>query len=231
VFNTTLRSEATNCTVRLSAIRGRPIGSEWLLPERQWNASAETPFYNYGGSIGGPVIVPKLYSGGTRRFSGDEEGYRQSSPFSDSYAVPTDLERKGDFSKKHRPRRNPLQVFDPVTHQTVSGNVIPQTSLNPIGLAHRCRVSASKLSGGEFRNEQLQRNRRSQGRADESIYKLDHQFFSWWRTNVSYLHYASKEPGGNPLHTIAARVASTICVPQSRRSQLEQYVSCRVLRW
>jgi len=76
----------------------------------QWNASAETPFYNYGGSIGGPVIVPKLYSGRNKTFFWvTEEGYRQSSPFSDSYAVPTDLNEKATFQKASAPTATPFR--------------------------------------------------------------------------------------------------------------------------
>jgi len=36
--------------------------------------------------------------GGTDVFLGTEEGYRQSSPFGDLYAVPTALERKETFT-------------------------------------------------------------------------------------------------------------------------------------
>ncbi len=205
VFNTTLRSGSNELH---GSLVGYTRQTDWLANGFFQNASgtprAETPFYNYGGSIGGPVIVPKLYNGRNKTFFWvTEEGYRQSSPFSDSYAVPTDLERKGDFSKSIGPDGNPLQVFDPVTHQQYQGNVIPQTSLNPIGLAIAAVYPHPNLAAASFGTNNYNGTDVLKDRADESIYKLDHQFFSWWRTNVSYLHYASKEPGGNPLHTIA----------------------------
>ena len=205
VFNTTLRSGSNELH---GSLVGYTRQTDWLANGFFQNASgtprAETPFYNYGGSIGGPVIVPKLYNGRNKTFFWvTEEGYRQSSPFSDSYAVPTDLERKGDFSKSIGPDGNPLQVFDPVTHQQYQGNVIPQTSLNPIGLAIAAVYPHPNLAAASFGTNNYNGTDVLKDRADESIYKLDHQFFSWWRANVSYLHYASKEPGGNPLHTIA----------------------------
>jgi hypothetical protein len=205
VFNTTLRSGSNELH---GSLVGYTRQTDWLANGFFQNASgtprAETPFYNYGGSIGGPVIVPKLYNGRNKTFFWvTEEGYRQSSPFSDSYAVPTDLERKGDFSKSIGPDGNPLQVFDPVTHQHYQGNVIPQTSLNPIGLAIAAVYPHPNLAAASFGTNNYNGTDVLKDRADESIYKLDHQFFSWWRANVSYLHYASKEPGGNPLHTIA----------------------------
>jgi len=70
VFNTTLKSGSNELHVRLSAIRGRPIGSRMGSSRTPVDAPVGTPFYNYGGSIGGPVIVPKLYNGRNRRFSG-----------------------------------------------------------------------------------------------------------------------------------------------------------------
>src|SRR5258708_22220651 len=205
VFNTTLKSGSNELH---GSLVGYTRQTDWLANGFFQNASgtprAETPFYNYGGSVGGPVIVPKLYDGRNKTFFWvTEEGYRQSSPFGDSFAVPTALERKGDFSKSIGPDGNPLQVFDPVTHKQYPGNVIPQTSLNPICLAIAAVYPHPNTATASFGTNNYNGTDVLKDRADESIYKLDHQFFSWWSANVSYLHYASREPGGNPMHTIA----------------------------
>ena len=205
VFNTTLKSGSNELH---GSLVGYTRQTDWLANGFFQNAGgtprAETPFYNYGGSIGGPVILPKLYNGRNKMFFWvTEEGYRQSSPFGDIYAVPTDLERKGDFSKSIGPDGKPLQVFDPVTHQQYPGNIIPQTSLNPIGLAIAAVYPHPNTATASFGANNYNGTDVLKDRADESIYKLDHQFFQWWSANVSYLHYASREPGGNPLHTIA----------------------------
>src|SRR5258706_9498340 len=105
VFNTTLKSGSNELH---GSLVGYTRQTDWLANGFFQNASgtprAETPFYNYGGSIGGPVIVPKLYNGRKKTFFwGTEEGYRQSFPFRDNYSGPPDLERKSDFSKKIRP--------------------------------------------------------------------------------------------------------------------------------
>ncbi len=39
-------------------------------------------------------------------------------------------------------------------------------------------------------------------RADEYTSKLDHTLFEWWKISASYLHYKSREPGGNTLGTL-----------------------------
>ena len=58
------------------------------------------PFYNYGAAIGGPVVIPKLYNGKNKTFfwfAG--EGYRQTEANGTTLAVPTALERTGNFSQ------------------------------------------------------------------------------------------------------------------------------------
>ena len=78
-----------------------------LLWKLGGNPGLEPAFsYNYGGSIGGPVIVPKLYNGHNRTFFwASAEAYRQQEAASTVLAVPTALERLGDFSRKASPTR------------------------------------------------------------------------------------------------------------------------------
>ena len=45
-------------------------------------------------------------------------------------------------------------------------------------------------------------------RADEFIGKLDHQFGSRWAADFYYMHYGSKEPGGNALQNFAGSSSS-----------------------
>jgi len=54
----------------------------------------------YGGSFGGPVVIPHLYNGHNKTFIfGAYEGWRHPSQTSKSYIVPSTLMKKGDFSK------------------------------------------------------------------------------------------------------------------------------------
>src|SRR5260370_23926288 len=101
VFNTTLKSGSNELH---GSLVGYTRQTDWLANGVFQNASgtprAETPFYNYGGSIGGPALFPKLYNGRNKNFFWvTEEGYRQSSPVCDIYAVPTELEPKRDSLK------------------------------------------------------------------------------------------------------------------------------------
>ena len=59
-------------------------------------------FHQFGGTVGGPVMIPKLYNGRDKAFFFLAlEGLRDSTPFSGSpyLTVPTLAERNGDFSQ------------------------------------------------------------------------------------------------------------------------------------
>ena len=89
---------------------------------------------DYGGSVGGPVWIPKLYKGHDKTFFFFSwEQYRQKQGSTATSTVPTDKERAGDFSFLLNPSNvlgtNPCdntpiiqgQIFDPTTTKTVGG--------------------------------------------------------------------------------------------------------------
>jgi Carboxypeptidase regulatory-like domain len=95
---------------------------------------------DYGGSVGGPVWIPKLYDGRNKSFFFFSwEQYRQKQGSTNLSTVPTDAERQGDFSaflgpgltdSQNNPITNPCdnnnqilqgQIFDPSTTQTING--------------------------------------------------------------------------------------------------------------
>src|SRR6266481_523407 len=89
---------------------------------------------DFGGSVGGPVWIPKLYKGRDKTFFFFSwEQYRQKQGSTATSTVPTDLERAGDFSFLLNPTNvlgtNPCdgtpsiqgQIFDPTTTKTVGG--------------------------------------------------------------------------------------------------------------
>ncbi len=54
----------------------------------------------YGGSFGGPVVIPHFYDGHNKTFIfGAYEGWRHPSQSTELYKVPSTLMKKGDFSK------------------------------------------------------------------------------------------------------------------------------------
>jgi len=92
----------------------------------------------YGGSVGGPVVFPKLYDGRNRTFfffsyEGADEGNGQGP----SLSVPTLKMRRGDFSEFSGTIYNPFSVHTvngaPV-RDAFAGNMIPISLQDPVAL-------------------------------------------------------------------------------------------------
>ena len=117
--------------------------------------SAQKPEFRrgqFGGTLGGPIILPRFGEGGPAILNGknrafffvDYEGVRQFLPLSrDIATVPTPEFRRGDFSALLDPARSGLgsaiQLTDPLTGLPVPGNrldLLPGNRLNPVGLAY-----------------------------------------------------------------------------------------------
>jgi hypothetical protein len=70
----------------------------------------------FGFSLGGPVIIPKLYNGRNKTFFFvDYEGLRQDSATSLLTTVPTLAARGGDFSADATSAGAPIVIYDPTT--------------------------------------------------------------------------------------------------------------------
>jgi outer membrane receptor protein involved in Fe transport len=83
--------------------------------------------YNlFGGKIGGPVWIPKLYRGKEKTFFFfNYEGLRQSSPYFFTSSVPGADFRSGDFSSSK------VLVYDPKTNAPFGSNKIPLGQVDP----------------------------------------------------------------------------------------------------
>ena len=74
---------------------------------------------NFGGSLGGPLNIPKIYNGGQKTFFFvNYNGARSETPFDAFSTVPTCAERNGDFSALS------AVIYDPSTQQPFPGNKI-----------------------------------------------------------------------------------------------------------
>jgi hypothetical protein len=90
---------------------------------------------SFGGSIGGPLNIPKIYHGGDKTFFFvNYNGKRGENPFDQFTTVPTLLERQGNFSQTlytSGPNAGqPVQIFNPATNTQFPNNTIPQ--INPV---------------------------------------------------------------------------------------------------
>jgi hypothetical protein len=141
-----------------------------VLNANTYNFPEKAPmrFNTFGGSLGGPLVVPHLYNGHNKAFFFvDYEGNRKSTSQTEQYAVPTALDRTGDLSdlaatipvNTANPNcsTNAGCLIDPATGSLSTGQPfanyrIPATSLNQSSLAllnhYYPLPNATNLGGG-----------------------------------------------------------------------------------
>jgi len=142
----------------------------------------------FGGSLGGPVVLPKLYHGKDRTFFFvDFEGYRRDSQQLTLGNIPTAKMRTGDFSET-------ATIFDPTTTKAnpngpgfirspFTGNQIPSNRWDPISakMINAYPVPTSPARFNNYLGNLIQHQNWNQGDA-----RIDHQmtprdnFFARW---------------------------------------------------
>lgn len=138
-----------------------------------------------GGSVGGPVYLPKIYDGRNKSFFFFSFETSRGSAVNQllNPIVPLEAWRRGDFSQlRNQTTGQPITIYDPATGQPFPGNVIPANRINPVSQRIQDRfyplpqadrqLSPSWVSGPNY-VEQLQRPR------DPSTYWVvrgDHRF-------------------------------------------------------
>ena len=128
--------------------RNDALNANSFFLNRAGQPRGELEYNNFGGSLSGPVVLPKFGDGGPGWWKGtnrlfffwSEEWRRERRGFTLGGRVPTAAEKSGDFSG---PLTGPVPV-DPATCRTVDGNQvcdpfpgnrIPANRLSPAGLA------------------------------------------------------------------------------------------------
>jgi hypothetical protein len=102
---------------------------------------------DFGGSLGGPVVIPGFYDGhGKTFFFLNYEGLRERKSDTNLFSVPTAAMRAGDFSGL-------LTIYDPLTtapsgsRQLFTDNIIPQNRINSLASALLRDVTLPNLPG------------------------------------------------------------------------------------
>ena len=99
-----------------------------------------THYNQYGLTAGGPVYLPKIWNGKDKLFWFFAWQHdKNTQPFTSFISVPTDAEKRGDFSQILQ--TDGTQLYDPysaslngsaIVRQPLPGNIIPTSRINPI---------------------------------------------------------------------------------------------------
>ncbi len=99
----------------------------------------------FGGTVGGPVFLPKLYDGRNRSFFFfSEQSTRTRGAATATATVPLDEWKIGDFSALRNGNGQSIVIYDPLTatrdssgvfiRQAFPGNLVPRERMDPVAL-------------------------------------------------------------------------------------------------
>jgi len=213
VFNTLLRSGSNQLH---GSLFGETRQGSWLANDffanRDGIARPDSPYYNWGGSLGGPVVIPHVYDGrGKTFFWASTEGYIQTSPYTETFEVPTDAQRSGNFSDTYNSDGSLHVIYNPNdtytdatgTHRRAyAGNII--TNQNTVGKNIAAYFPSPAPGTNEYTGTDNVRDH-----ALEATIKLDQQIRPWWNVSGSYIFYQALQPLGNPLKTLPGSYSYT----------------------
>ena len=117
-----------------------------IQPDNSGRLKPIVRYHQFGGTLGGPVLAPKLYNGKNQTFFffGYEQ-YRYRNAQILRSTVPTGAERRGDFSNTRDGQGNVIPVYDPATTRAnpsgsgfvrdlIPGNILPSSRIDPLSL-------------------------------------------------------------------------------------------------
>lgn len=160
----------------------------------------------FGFSISGPVVIPKLYDG--RRstfFTLSYEGTRESVGRSYLLTLPTALQRSGDFSDLVNKAGDPLTIYDPAStslnpnfdptqpvstsnlqynREAYANNQIPLTQLDPVALAMAESQPLPNTNIGPFLQNNFWSNPAERNSPNGILAKVDHNLFERHKLTV-----------------------------------------------
>lgn len=104
-------------------------------------------FNQYGGTAGGPIWIPKIYDGHDRSFFFfSYEGVRRVTGIDPVFlTVPTEAQRRGDFSNLRDASGNVIPIFDPLTTRADGSRFVRTQFANNIIPENRISATAKAL--------------------------------------------------------------------------------------
>ncbi len=169
-----------------------------IFDARRYNAAVAdiTRQGEFGGSLGGPVRIPRLYDGSNRTFFfGNYTGFRRLSEVQGRTAtLPTEAMRRGDFSQVAQ------RIYDPSSgqgggqRQQFPANVIPASRLSQFARTFQAMLPLPNAPG---LSDNYLGSMPSTLNLDSWFIKLDHSFSDRSRLSGSFRSRSEQRVSGN----------------------------------
>ncbi|MGH9628839.1 MAG: carboxypeptidase regulatory-like domain-containing protein, partial [Bryobacteraceae bacterium] len=156
----------------------------------------------FGGALGGPVYIPRLYDGRDRTFFFFHyEATRQSSQHTALSTVPTALEKQGNFSDTRDSAGRLITIYDPssvhtdpqtgkLVREPFPANIIPRSRMDPVALHSMQFYPEPNLPGNPFTRVNNFFNSGARTSNDyQTTAKIDHNFTQAQRFSARYSQY------------------------------------------
>lgn len=199
VFNTAAKS-GSNAWHGSALLINKP---EWgtnrlYFTEKAGLAKPSQYFYDWGGSLGGPIVKDRTF------FFATTEGYQQQSTRNAVLTFPTQAMRNGDFSGLVNASGARVVLYDPLTtranpavpgqfiRNAFPGNVIPANRIDPVAAA-MLKTLPLPTSGTTYNGVATLVD----GPQNQQTIKIDQRWNDGWTTTGMYAHQRTFEPGSS----------------------------------
>ena len=160
----------------------------------------------YGFTLSGPVVLPKIVDGRNKLFfMFNWEGLRENKSLTQSPSLPLTAWRTGDFSGLRDASGNLIPIYDPATRvfdaagnvlqapTQFPGNRIPANRIHPVsqGLLEYYPLPQQEITGPNFVNDEAR-----DVNADQYTYRID---FTQGKSTWVFRHSISHELGYDPF--------------------------------
>jgi Carboxypeptidase regulatory-like domain len=187
--------------------RNAALNANSFFSNRQGRSIPDFKRNVFGGTVGGPLLIPKLYNGKSRTFFFfDYEGSRQESATTTTRTVPTERQLQGDFSDTRLSNGQLAVIYNPFDTYTASdgrilrrpfaGNAIPLSMQSPIARQLLSYYTPPNSEGAPFTRVNNYFNQGvNDSVGDKLDAKIDHNLSSKQRFTVRYsLSWGSNLP-------------------------------------
>ena len=174
------RNEALDANNYFSNLLGKP--------------RSEDRYNLFGGKLGGPLSVPRLYNGKNRTFFFiNYEGLIQASPFNNSATVPYGAYAQGNFSA------SPTVVINPATKAPFPNNTIPANLISPAALKILSLVPAPNSTGTYNKADNITTNNyvsigSSHPTNNTGMFRIDENASDNLRFFATFVHFNNYSP-------------------------------------